>query len=48
MKDIRYFRKHGLKVTIKRRAVMVPKEGVSQEKPGLDIDLKNPKKGKAE
>ena len=39
MKDIRYLRRRGPKATIKRRAVIGPRKGVSQEEPGLDIGL---------
>ena len=44
MKDITYLRRHGPKATIKRRAAIGPRKGISQEKPGLDIGLKIPKR----
>ena len=41
MKDIRYLRRHGPKVTIKRRAVRAPRQGVSQENQDQILALKS-------
>ena len=43
MKNMRCLRRHRPKVRIKNVPI-VPRKGVSQEKPGLDIGLKIPKK----
>lgn len=44
MKNIRYLRRHGLIATIKRKAAIGPRRTVRQEKPGIDIGLKIPKR----
>ena len=44
MKNIRYLRRLGPKATLKRKAAIGLRRAVRQEKQGLDISLKIPKR----
>ena len=43
MKDMRYVRRHGLKIRIKKKAAIGPRRGISQENQHQILNLKSQK-----